>query len=97
MAGEDRKYSRWIRSLPCAMCGAPGPSDQHHLGGAGMALRSHDHESLPLCFSRPERAGCHVDGLHSARGRFAAMGKDQRKAWERETAARLRSDYLSAF
>ena len=51
MAGEDRPYSMWIRRQACAMCGKKGNVEQHHMSGAGMGRRAHDHESMPLCHS----------------------------------------------
>lgn len=69
MADEDRKYSSWIRSLDCAMCGARGPSEQHHKSGAGVGRRAHDHDSMPLCRK------CHHE-------RLGKMQKSDRRLFE---------------
>jgi len=60
---RDPKYLSWIRTLPCAICGKPAPSEAMHqrcLGGGGMGLKPSDHETLPGCKSVPDRIGCHM-------------------------------------
>lgn len=78
MAGEDRAYSDRVRDLPCAMCGKRGRSEQHHRSGAGMGLRAHDHDSMPLCWR------CH----HVELGR---MPKADRRAFEAKAIAETRA------
>jgi len=49
---RDPKYKTWIRTLPCAVCGKPGPSlvmHQRILQGGGTGLKPSDYESLPGC------------------------------------------------
>jgi hypothetical protein len=51
-AARDKKYLAWIRTLPCAVCGKPGPSEAAHqriLQGGGIGLKPSDYESIPLC------------------------------------------------
>lgn len=81
MANEDPEYSRWVREQPCSMCMKKPPSEQHHRSGAGMALRAHDHESMPLC------RDCH----HHALGR---LSKEDRRAFEEDAIAHMQSLYL---
>ncbi|MBN3145344.1 DUF968 domain-containing protein [Pectobacterium brasiliense] len=48
---ECEKYTRWIKSQPCACCGAPA-DDPHHVIGyglGGMATKTHDLFVIPLC------------------------------------------------
>lgn len=42
-------YLAWVRELPCALCGAPPPSDPHHAGPRGMGQKTDDYRVLPLC------------------------------------------------
>ena len=53
---RDKKYLAFIRGLPCAVCGKPGPSEAAHqriLQGGGIGLKPSDYETIPLC------ADCH--------------------------------------
>lgn len=82
MAGEDKTYSEWIRSQPCAMCAAPPPSEQHHKCGAGMAQRAHDWYSMPLC------QRCHHERIHGG------MPKADRRAFEFNKCLEYRESYM---
>lgn len=56
---ECEKYTRWVKSQPCACCGAPA-DDPHHVIGyglGGMGTKTHDLFVIPLCRS-------HHDELH---------------------------------
>ncbi|MEC5321562.1 DUF968 domain-containing protein [Brenneria populi subsp. brevivirga] len=56
---ECEKYTRWVKSQPCACCGAPA-DDPHHVIGyglGGMGTKAHDLFVIPLCRS-------HHDELH---------------------------------
>ncbi|ANI28885.1 hypothetical protein PL78_03390 [Yersinia entomophaga] len=56
---ENRKYLQWVKSQPCCGCGHQA-DDPHHIighGQGGMATKSHDLFTIPLCRQ------CH-DGLH---------------------------------
>ncbi len=78
---RDKKWLEFIRSLPCAMCLAPPPSDAHHSTShpRGMGLKSGDECTYPLCRG-PE--GCHM-AFHDKKGRFKGWGKEERRSWER--------------
>lgn len=87
VANEDSKHLAWVRSLPCACCEAPGPSQPHHhthFRGAGQ--RAHDRYAMPLCWR------CHRD-FHDGAGRFrdltAAGRLERQNAWL-ETTIHLR-------
>lgn len=47
---RDENYKRFIRSMPCIICGST-PSEHSHepLNGRGMGHKGPDNESLPLC------------------------------------------------
>ncbi len=47
----NEKYTRWVKTQPCACCGMPA-DDPHHLighGQGGMGTKAHDLFVLPLC------------------------------------------------
>lgn len=55
----NEKYTRWVKTQPCACCGCQA-DDPHHLighGQGGMGTRAHDLFVLPLCRK-------HHDELH---------------------------------
>lgn len=56
----NEKYTRWVKTQPCACCGKPA-DDPHHLighGQRGMGTKAHDLFVLPLCRK-------HHDELHA--------------------------------
>jgi len=56
----NEKYTRWVKTQPCACCNQPA-DDPHHLighGQGGMGTKAHDLFVIPLC-----RA--HHDELHA--------------------------------
>lgn len=58
---RDKKYTDWVRSLDCCICGAPA-DDPHHIIGAGeggMGTKACDLLTMPLC--RPHHAEMHKD------------------------------------
>lgn len=75
MANEDPKYADWVRSQPCCSCGADGPSQLHHMTGAGMGLRAHDHLGMPMC------GRCHME-FHDSSGGFKHWTKDTKRVWQ---------------
>ena len=72
---RPRKYIEVIKSLPCALCGASGPSDAHHIReGQGMAQRADDFLAIPLC------KDCHQgqhNGIHGNRAMWKVMKKTE--------------------
>ncbi|ELG42269.1 hypothetical protein A1WM_04444 [Escherichia coli KTE101] len=59
----NEKYTRWVKTQPCACCGKPA-DDPHHLighGQGGMGTKSHDIFTLPLC--REHHNELHADPL----------------------------------
>lgn len=43
-----KAYMRMIREQPCMVCEC-GPSEVHHFGKSGMALKCSDFLTVPLC------------------------------------------------
>ena len=89
MAEEDAAHLARIRALPCARCQRPPPSEAHHRTGAGMALRAHDHDAMPLC------ASCHRD-LHAMTGRFRTWTRHQLRVWQQERVVEMRSRFFGS-
>ncbi|EJW6018158.1 DUF968 domain-containing protein [Escherichia coli] len=59
----NEKYTRWVKTQPCACCGQPA-DDPHHLighGQGGMGTKAHDIFTLPLC--REHHNELHADPL----------------------------------
>jgi len=46
---RDAGYLRWLRTLPCAWCAKPAPSEASHHGRHGIGLKASDHDAVPLC------------------------------------------------
>lgn len=48
---ECAPYLKWVRTLDCDTCGAPGPSDPSHLDQAfkGQGTKSPDLWAIPEC------------------------------------------------
>ena len=80
---KNPAYLNKVRSLPCACCGKPGPSEAHHCRDLpdhderglyerlpAAALKSGDRDAIPLC------QHCHWK-FHNRRSEFhARAGKD---------------------
>lgn len=77
MANEDKPYTDWLHGQRCCLHGhgCAGAIEVHHRTGAGLALRAHDHEGIPLCKK-------HHHERHSLTGYFKNMVKAERKLWE---------------
>lgn len=68
---RDERYLRFLRTLPCCVCGRRGPSDAAHIRMSppgigkrptGGGEKPHDHFAVPLC--RPVLGvsrGCHAE------------------------------------
>lgn len=57
---RSETYRRLVASMPCAMCGRPGPSAACHLNnGKGLSLKTDDRLCWPGCQDAAARIGCH--------------------------------------
>ena len=49
---RDKKYTDWVKSLDCCVCGAPA-DDAHHIIGVGnfggMGTKAPDMMTMPMC------------------------------------------------
>ena len=60
----EKKYTRWVATLPCVNCGLDDETTvAHHLkhrhaphGGGGIGMKANDFLTMPLCFSCHDRA-----------------------------------------
>lgn len=88
-AGSDKKYLAWLRTLPCANCWKPAPSEPSHerRKGTGLALKSADARAWPTC--RP----CH----RKYERREGVFADETRQAWVDATCALLREVYFRSF
>lgn len=58
---RSRAYRMAVAQLPCIFCGVAGFSQCAHANtGKGMATKSCDLRSFPLCACRPGTQGCHA-------------------------------------
>jgi hypothetical protein len=63
LSTKERKHLGMIKSLPCAVCDAPPPSDAHHIEQHKQYL------CIPLCRS------CHMgpNGIHGQKNMWRVM------------------------
>ena len=87
---RDQKHLAFLRTLPCAACGKPPPSEAHHSTAhrAGLGTKAGDLDAFPLCGGP---AGCHV-AFHSARGRFRGWDREARRLWQRSMVSQYRPE-----
>lgn len=81
--GEARssRYLAWLRTLPCAWCKAPAPSEASHHppeGGGSTGRKAADCYAIPLCHE------CHADWHR--RTALGAMTSSDTKTWCLRTA-----------
>lgn len=74
MADEDPRYTKWLKLQPCRKCKSHNGVDAHHRMGAGMGLRSHDHDAISLCRS------CHA-AAHAYSGPFEGWDRVRMRGW----------------
>lgn len=70
---EEKEHMGWVKKLPCQACGAPPPSECHHITDGGSRL-GHFY-TLALC------KGCH-------RGSNGFSGIN-RQAWDKSLTSQL--------
>jgi hypothetical protein len=45
----DEPYLKWLRKLPCIVCGTDRWVEAAHVGRRGLGQKCSDREALPLC------------------------------------------------
>lgn len=90
--GVSERYRRWVRTLPCAWCGAAPPSDANHEPRRGMSGGKRDDLNvMPLCSGV---GGCHDTVTRT--GRLGNMGPEDTKTWMRERIMDLLKAWIRA-
>lgn len=75
--GVAERFRRWVRTLPCAWCGRPGPSEANHEPRRGMdGGKRDDLDVVPLC-AGPN--GCHA--VVTRTNRLGSMTPEDTKRW----------------
>lgn len=87
MANDDMDYKRWIEGQPCCVCDMRGSVVMHHRTGAGMGLRSSDHEGIPLCSD-------HHGAFHALNGVFKSWKRDDLQRWQSAMIRLHRAHYV---
>lgn len=77
----DRPYVRFVKALPCCVCGRPGPSDASHVtlsaNQKGIGMKVPDDQVVPKCRE-------HHRDWEQRRGRFAKWSREER--WSQAAA-----------
>ena len=71
ISDKERKHLEWVKSQPCVVCNAPGPSEAHHIEQHMQYL------CIPLC---PD---CHRgsrNGLHGQRAMWKTLKMNEMSA-----------------
>lgn len=74
MTTKEQRHIELVKSLPCCLCDAAGPSDAHHiLEGRIPGRKSHDFCTIPLCKS------CHQSdiGIHGDKSMLKIMKENE--------------------
>ena len=84
---RDKKYTKWVATLPCADCGIEDSTIvPHHIIGIGqgsMGSKASDYEAMPLCYK------CHL-AIHSP-----DSNKDAQHNWVADTLRKAaKSGYI---
>jgi hypothetical protein len=97
MAGEDEAYLARVRALPCRVIDlhtatpCRGGIEAHHAGARpGIALKSHDHTTLPLCAQ-------HHRDLHALAGPFRGWRKAELRSWAEMEIAMVQGRLMPDF
>lgn len=111
MAGEDRRYTAWLRRQDCAACGEPGPCEAHHAESGttyspelpkprkaleGQRARGAQ-RSHDHCAFPMHGETCHRNAWHGKRGRFKGWTRKRRDAWEADQIRLHRRRYAMQF
>lgn len=106
MADEDRRYTTWIRTQPCAACQTELRIEPHH---ALYGTTYSPEETKPAkaiegarkgmaqrshdYFAIPMCMKCHVPGIHKLGGFFAGWTREAASAWEEKQVGIHRNRY----
>lgn len=95
MAGEEKRYTDWVRQQPCAACETRLRIEPHHsLYGTTYSpegtkpaksiegARKGMAQRSHDYFALPLCMKCHIPGIHKLGGFFAGWSRDEANAWE---------------
>lgn len=68
LTAKEKKHLEKIKSMPCGVCGAVGPSDAHHIEQHKQYL------CIPLC--KDCHQGSH-NGIHGQKRIWSVLKKDE--------------------
>ena len=83
MAKKDPEYLRRVKWMRCHIC-HDWPCDAHHITGAGMGMKAHDRDTIPLCRK-------HHSELHSLSGYFKGWSGAKLRNWQVEAVRQTRA------
>lgn len=87
---RSKAYRRYVAGFACFACGTPGFSQCAHANeGKGMAMKTSDALTFPLCGPHGMHQGCHV--LHD---QGMDLTREERRAVERLYVARMQATAL---
>lgn len=67
---KGRAHMALVKQLPCCVCGAPPPSDAHHvISGRYGSRKASDFETLPLCKNHHQGP----EGIHTAKATWEGI------------------------
>lgn len=72
---RDPAYLKWIRALPCCVCGSQRGVEAAHTGSRGLSTKSCDRSCVPLCRQHHQTGKYSYHGL-GARAFAARYGLD---------------------
>lgn len=88
---RSEPYARLVAARACIACGIEGYSQHAHGNyGKGMALKTCDLFSFPLCCARPGIPGCHAE--HDQGGQDREQRRAKELEWARETISAIRAE-----
>jgi hypothetical protein len=76
---QERAYLALVKTMPCGVCGAAGPSDAHHIE------QRHQYLCIPLC--KDCHQGSH-NGIHGRRAIWNVLKKTEQSVLN-DTIAKL--------
>jgi hypothetical protein len=88
---RSEPYRRLVAALPCIHCGIHGYSQAAHPPPSGKGIKESDLDCFPLCCTRPDVTGCHVEF-----DQYRLIPKDDMRSmasyWREETQKQIIRD-----
>ncbi len=71
---RSEAHLRFLRTLPCAVCGKTGRTDPAHTGPHGIGTKSSDRDAIPLC--RPHHTALDTLGRRKFEAKYGLDIRD---------------------